>query len=284
MITIKDLELGAIPTGLLEKTRVESSAFQSVGTEIADLPLHGGTIDGIANVESNGVAEGGQKIASGEQRVTHIGANKFVASTVLTEEAFITAAHIRQAITQKQPQAHAKKFDLYVSGLVPVPAFFSNFVSLGDVQEAPISEGVEASVDMDDALGLVANGAVTAGVLTTSMLSYLRRQRVGSTGARVFDITGDANGGTIDGIPFRTIQSPVKLGYFGDFENFYWGTHSLSEEFAFKIKDAGEITDGNGVKHNLTDSNKIALVSEIFQGAAVVDKTNFVKVVPAPAA
>lgn len=276
-ITVADLQLGAIPTGLLEKTRVEASAFQRAGTQLPTLPLHGATIDGVDGFESNGVAEGGQKIASGVQSVTHIGAGKFVCATVLTEEAFITAAHIKDAITKKQPQAHARKFDLIVAGLAPVPAGFQNFHTLKDVQSAEISEGVDAGADLDDALALVRNGAVTYGVLTTAMESYLRRQRIGATGARVFDMTN----GTIEGIPYATINSTEKLGYFGDFDNFYWGTAQLADEFAFKVKDAGNITDGNGVVHNLTDSNKIALISELFQGAAFTNALNYVKIVPA---
>lgn len=283
-ITIEDLQLGAIPTGLLEKTRVDASAFQFIGTQLPTLPLHGATIDGVGDVESYGVEEGGQKIASGVQSVTHIGAGKFVAACVLTEEAFITAAHIRDALTKKQPEAHARKFDLIVAGLAPVPAGFSNFHTLKDVQSATISEGVEAGADLDDALSLVANGNVTGAVLTTAMLSYMRRQRIGATGARVYDIqmTGQQTG-VIEGIKFALISSTVKLGYFGDFSNFYWGTHVLDAQFAFKVKDAGNITDGNGVVHNLTDSNKVALISEIFQGAAFTNAANYVKVVPAPA-
>lgn len=280
MITIEDLELGALPSGLLEKTRVEASAFLSLGTQLPDLPLHGTTIDGVGDIESYVISEGGQKIMSGVQSVTHIRPYKFVAGTILTEEAFITAAHIRDAITKKQPEAHARKLDAILLGLVPVPADFENFPTFAAAEVVEISEGVDAGVDLDDALGAIRNGSATGAVFTTAMESYLRRQRVGATGARVFDMTGN----TIEGIPYRTVTSTVKKGIVGDFENFYWGTHELGDAFAHKIKDAGNITDNNGVVHNLTDSNKIALVNELYQGVAFTNIANYVTIVPATAA
>lgn len=285
-ITIADLQLGALPSGLLEKTRVESSAFLSLGTQIPDLPLQGTTIDGVGDIESYIVKEGGQKIMSGAQTVTHIRPWKFVAGTILTEEAFITAAHIRDAITRKQPEAHARKLDALELGLVEATGDFANFPTLADAQVVEISEGVDAGVDWDDALAAIRNGNADGAVLTTGMEAYLRRQRIGATGARVFDIqkTPGSNSGTIEGIPYRTVTSTVKKGVIGDFSNFYWGTHELGDEFAHKIKDAGNITDNNGVVHNLTDSNKVALVNEIYMGVAYTNIANYVMIVPATAA
>jgi hypothetical protein len=283
IISVADLKLGTIDSNLLEKSRVDVSAFQRAGTKLTSLPLGGVTIGSLSDIESFGVGEGGKKLASGTAGAWIVKPNKFVSTVVETEEVFRTAENLVQAILTKQPQAHARKFDLYVAGLVALPPEFSHFATLEAAQEVEISTGVEASTDMDDAHAAVLNGNVTAYVLTTTMKAYLHRQRVGTTGARVFEIIGDSKSGTIDGVPYFCIAHTAKVGFLGDFDNYYWGVNGISDEFMYKIHTAGNQTDVNGIVHNLNEENKVALVNELLQGSGVSNIANFVKIVPAPA-
>jgi hypothetical protein len=281
-ISIESLQLSALQGTVLEKTRVESSAFQQVGTNIGTLPLQGTSIEGIANIQSKGVKEGGEKTASGIAKSVKMGAEKFVSTAVMTQEAFLTQERVVKAVWEKQPQAHGVAYDLYIAGIEELPEHFANFVTLGDAQVQEISTGVEGLTDMDDARAKVLNGKADKHVYSTAFLAYLKRQRNANTGVPIHNIEGDTRSGTIDGETYRTFVSTVPVGFVGDFDNFYWGVNGVADEFMYQLKDAGTIKDsGTGVEHNLTSQNKVALMNELFQGAQVVDKTNFVKLVPA---
>ena len=276
-IKLSDFDFGAIDSGLVLAEQLKNSAFQKLGNRVA-LPRVGTVVTGVTGVTSELVAEGGTKPVSGTGIEAKIGSNKFASIVVQTQEAWEYSSQIATTILETQPKAHATAFDQYIAGLVAIPGTFSNFVNLGATTNTQsIDAGVDASVDFDDAIALVASGEATGVALSTAMLSYLRRQRVGVTGVRVFDIEGDNNEGTIDGIPYAIFRSSTAVGFVGDFSRFSWGS---DEEVFSRIAQDGIVIDDASVSHNLTQDNKIALINEIHQGANVLNLDDFVKISP----
>lgn len=277
-IQLSDFDFGAIDSGLIFAEQLKNSAFQKLGNKVA-LPRTGTIITGVTGVKSELVAEGGTKPVSGTGTSTKIGSNKFASIVVQTTEAWEYSSQIATTVLETQPKAHATAFDQYIAGLVAIPGTFSNFVNLGATAKTQaIQAGVDAGVDLDDAVAQVASGEATGVALSTAMLSYLRRQRVGTTGVRVFDVEGDNNEGTIDGIPYAIFRSNVQVGFVGDFSRFSWGS---DETLSQRVAIDGIVVDDASVSHNLTQDNKVALISEIHQGANVLDLNDFVKITPA---
>lgn len=276
-ITLKDFDFGAVDSKITLTERLNGSAFMKLGTKIS-LPLTGAIVTSISGITSRLVAEGGSKPVNGSGSKFLVGSNKFASIVVETTEAWQYDSRISDAVFEQQPKAHAVAFDAYISGLVAIPVEFTNYVSLDNTtQEVTISAGVEGTVDLDDARALVASGEATGIALSSSMLSYLRRQRVTTTGVRAFEITGTNQEGTIDGTPYAVFKSPVAVGYVGDFSRFFYGVDS---ENSSRFTQDGTVTDDNAVVHNLTQENKVALINEIRQGANVATLNDFVKITP----
>lgn len=302
-VNLLGFELGEVDSQLVESERQKASAFKRAGTRV-NLPLTGTTIKGVTGLQAYGVGEGKTKTASGKSVAAHMGANKSVQVTVETKEAWNYSSTIADAILTAQPTAHATLFDKVILGLAPVPADWKNFVVLKtvaagnqaaqdaayeagtDIRTIEIPTGEAATVALDDVEGAVAEGVITAYVLTTAMLAYLKRQRIASTGARAFDIVADGvDSGTINGgTPYYTVKSSVPVGVAGDFSKFYFGDFTFEGDTGYDVKDAGNITDSEGVEHNLTSDNEVALFNEVMQGAQVLNKANFVRFVPATVA
>lgn len=281
IITLAGYDLGAVDSGVLLTETSKASAFQRAGRRITLNPT-GNAIKSVAGITSYGVGEGKAKTASGTGSKVVVGNNKFAVVTVETIEAWNYDGRVAEAVFDFAPTAHAKAFDAMVAGFAPVPVEFSNFASLSEAQEVEVGLGADASISLDDAAGVITDGSVTAYVLTTAMLAYLKRQRLNS-GTRVLDVEGNNVEGTIDGIPYYTITSSELVGYAGNFaERYFWGTADVLSP-TFFVKDAGTISDSDGVEHNLTSENKLALFHEIFQGSGVADLSYFARLVPADA-
>lgn len=282
-LTLHGYDLGAVDTGVIITDISKASAFQRAGREIT-LARTGSAVKTISDVTSYGVGEGGAKTASGNSASVKVGANKFAAVIVRTDEEWQADGEelIADALYSDAVSAHAKAFDAMVAGLTAVPAAFDNFGTLAAATEVEIDTDADASVSLDDAFAAVANGNGNAIVLTTSMLAYLRRQRVAATGQRAIDIIGNNDSGVIEGVPYFTIVSTTPVGFVGDFSNRYvWGARNLFETDTIRVKDSGTISDSDGEEHNLTSENKTALFHELLQGSGVAGIANFAKIVPA---
>jgi hypothetical protein len=282
-VTLAQLALGAIDQGEVLETSAKTSAFLTLGKRKTAIPAGGEVISNPVGNKAYGIGESGQKIASGKNEPLKMGRNKIQTSTVFTEEAIAQAENVWDVTTDIFPSAIAQAFDEIALGIVDVPAAWTNFGTFKNAAALPISEGAEASVDFDDARAAVADGVVTGIVLTTSMLQYLKRQRYEATGARVFDISD----GMIEGIPYATVASAVKVGVLGNFKHLYASLETFKNPLpphdSYRIKDAGSITDSDGTVHNLTDSNELAFIAENWAGLTFA-AASFAKIVPAPAA
>lgn len=264
-ITVKDLGLHLVDADALVTDVQKTSSVAKAAKDVGDLGVVGLSIPKLSGLTAYGIGEGGQKIASGEASNIEIKANKLVTSTVLTEEAVAGSAALTNAVFEGLPSANATKFDNIVLGVEEVPSAWVGFKSFSSLtNEIVLGAGEAAGVALDDALGLIKDGNATAILLTTSMLSEMRRQRVTNTGQRVFDFVD----GTIDGIPYYTVSSSEKIAVVGNFNRAFFSITPFEniEGSAVRVKDAGNITDSLSVVHNLTDSNKYALIYEDMVG------------------
>lgn len=283
-ITLAEQQLPAVDTGVIHGITEKGSAFQTLGTQIP-LSATGAYIRSLENIKSFGVGEGQDKTASGTARSLVIGNNKFVAVVVLSDEAARENPRIAEAIFKRIPTAHADSFDGMASGEIAIPVGFYNFGTLADAPVVPIGVGGEASVDFDDAEGEI--GLATGLAATPRFISYLKRQRT-AQGMKALDIDITRNletgvrEGTVNGIPFQLINSTGQYAYIGDFKaNYFWGVADVEGGENFYMRNQGNITDVDGVEHNLTGQNKRALFGASFYGSGVTDVNAFRKLVPA---
>lgn len=277
--TIEDLALGDIEADVVIGITKKTSAFAKLAQAVALLPDRGLSIPRVTNMRAYGVGEGKQKVASGENDSVKMGSNKLQVSTVLTEELVASKVPVADAVMNQFPFVTARDLDLFVLGVHDKPADWSDFSTAAELATVEIADGTTSN--LDDAYEAVDTGSVTGIMLTTKMLSYLRRQRLAS-GTRVYDITDD----TIDGIPYATVISSEAVGIVGDFSQAYASVQEFKnvvDGTSYRIKDSGTITDSSGVEHNLTDSNKIAIQYEQIVGSAFAG-AGLVRIVPAAVA
>lgn len=278
----------AVDSGEIRAERNGLSAVLRAGRSVA-LPLTGTLIRTVSGIKSYGVGEGKAKTASGTNSSFKILPNKFVTGQVLTQEALKFDSNVADVLYALQPSSHTKYLDEIVMGIAPVPADFVGFGTLAGAQVAEIGTGMTALTDMDEAEALVATNGFNELLSTTTFLSYLNRQRVGDAGNKAFDIqylakTPGTPGpdATFNGKPVYLVKSNVSVAFGGDFSKLNHGEVALTTEEAYQLKDQGNITDSDGVEHNLTAENKVLFLNEAMYGVGVEGIANFVKLVPAP--
>ena len=278
--TFADLGLGAVDSGEILLEVQKASAFQSFGVEV-DLPLQGAVVSTFSGTTAVAVGEGGTKKASGGNASVFMAANKAAVINILTDEFIAAKSGVPGVIWDQQPPAVAKLFDSVVLGLEDLPDEWHDFGTFKTgVDEVEISTGADASVDMDTALAAVKENTANGMVITTAMLAYLKAQRNSYNNARVFDITET----TIDGLPYKTVQSNVKVGVVGNFNAYYWGNTPFvnpQNGTAYRISSDGTVETISGDSINLTGTNKNALFYEAHEASAAPEKDYFVKIVPA---
>lgn len=266
--TLESLGLGKIDSNIVLQDSVTSSAFLSAGTNVGPIPVGGLSFPRLTSLKAFAVDEGAAKVASGAADFITMDARKIAVAAVWTDEVIASGTAVVDAAWKLMPSEIAKTFDEIEASLVAKPASWSNVPTFGDAT-MEIGTGADASTDLDDVKAAVATGDADILVLTTSMLAYLNKQRLAS-GTRVFDIVKDGkNSGTIDGVPYRTIRSNVKKGVALDSTRFFVSiTPFLDPETQspYRVKNAGNITDVNGVEHNLTSENKTAVLYEAMVG------------------
>lgn len=282
----KDLGLGEIDSGIIVTESEKLDPFKRLGRELGYLPLQGAVVTSLSGIEAQGLGEGESKRSSGSAAGVKIGSNKIQVSTIHTEEFFAHREGLVEVIFEQFPSAIAKKSALYTAGLATLPTEWNNYGTFADsaIAAQTIGTGEESSVDFDDALALLADGVVNGAVFSTAMLSYLKRQRNSVSGTRVFDVEGDYNGGTIDGIRYETFTSQTALGFVGNFDNYVYGAQVFASPItgeSFKIITSGTEKDWNGVDVNLNNEDRIALRYEQLIGSAIADTDSFVKITPA---
>lgn len=276
--TVENLNLGSFDSEKIISETISTSGFAKLSAAVAVLPAHGTSITVTGGYKATGIGEGGQKVASGTNSSVKMGANKLQVSAVVTEEFLATKAAVANTVLKQFPSVTARDYDRIVLGLDPVPADWDNFSTAASLETVEVIAGGESN--LDDATDEVANGNITGILLTSKMLSYLRRQR-NTLGTRVYDITDE----TIDGVPYAKVNGSEAVGIIGDFSQAYGAIQefkNVTDGTSYRIKDAGTITDMSGVEHNLTDSNKYAFIYEQIVGSAFT-ADNLVRIVPATA-
>lgn len=284
MFNVADLGLDKIDSGIVIQDVNTSSAVLGAGTNVGSIPLGGLSFPRLGALEAFAVEEGEAKTASGEADSITMDARKLAVASVFTEEVMAEKQPVVDAAWKAMPGAVANKVDLIVDGLVAKPAKWTS-----DVFGAPTMEigtGADASVDLDDVRAAVATGDADVFLLTSAMLAYLNKQRF-TSGGRVFEIVKESkNSGTIDGVSYRVIKSNVAKGVAIDSSRLFVSITPFNDPKTgspYRIKDAGTITDTNGVTHNLTSENKYAVIYEVHAGVAF-DATEFPVFGPAPVA
>lgn len=278
-VNYKDFNFGPVNSGEVAQTRIKASAFFRLGKKIS-LPPQGAVVTGVTGITSRLTKEGTKKPVNGKSTSVKIGSNKFASIVVETKEAADFNENLTNYIYEVQPAAHGEAADRLIAGLDSLPVGVTDFVQLqgSGINEVYMREGADAAVDLDDAIAAVESGQATGIALSSAMLSYIRRQRIGATGARTFEVVGDNDNGTIDGLPYATFKSSTPIAFVGDFDRFYYG----ADENAFnRIAEDGIVDDDDDITHNLTTENKIAIINEVWQGAGVITKKDFVRVLPA---
>lgn len=282
-IDYASLEIGELYGPEVLKEAQVSSAANSLAKPVGPLGIAGLRFSKLSGGQAYGIGEGGKKVASGVAESVVVKPNKIHRTQVLTEEAIAGSPQLWTAVKETAPSDVAKAFDSYVLGLTALPDDWAGFRSFSELtNEVEVPAGADAAVALDDAVARVKDGAANGLLITSAMLAYLRRQRIGATGARVFDITADQ----LEGINYKVVNSSERVAVAGNFQDAAW---SAIDEFtspvtgeAFRVKDSGEITDSLGVVHNLTDSNKYALIYEVL-GGFNFDDDFFTRLVPAEA-
>lgn len=277
-ITLESLELGAVDSGAIIETSQEGSAFYKLGKKVVGLGPTGQVFHNLTGQKAFGIGEGGKKVASGKAVPVKINPNKIQTSSVFTEEMIVQKPAVADALFNSAPVAVSVCFDDIIAGVAPVPAAWTNFATLSTAAEKTIGVGEAASVDFDDAVGSLVGGVYNGMVVSSSMLSYMRRQR-NSRDGRVFEITAD----TIDGLPYAVFNSTTKVGFVGDFRHLLVSLETFVSPVsntAYRLGTEGSITDTDGTTHNLLEENKTAVIYEVWAGAAAV-LSSFVKLVPA---
>lgn len=264
-----DLNLGEVKSEVILADTIKNSAFLSVGTDVGTLPATGYAIPTISDIEAFGLGEGEKKIASGTVGTLLMRPNKLQASVVATEEMVAAVTPLITAVWKQFPNAEVKLFDTVVAGVAPKPASWDGISTFHDAVPVEISTGEDATVDYDDALALAKDSVVNFVVLTTAMEGYMRRQRVGQTGARAFDFWSMDGVKYLNGVEYKTIVSTEARGIAGDRERLFVSLvpfPSVLTGEEYRIKDSGTWEDITGTVHNLND-NKIALVHESMASA-----------------
>lgn len=279
MINLEDLGLGTLDTGATEVKIAEASAFQRLG-KFYDVPKNQRiVVAGIKDMVSAAVPEGGLKPIGGALDAYKLYSDKFASIVVQSDEIASNASRITDIIWNEFPSKHAEQFDRYVAGIDAIPADVE-LVNLGATTNLQsIRTGADAQADFDDATAKVVKGDANGIVLSSTMYSYMRRQRIAATGQRAFDIEGDNKAGTIDGINYSVFKSTTLVGFVGDFDRF---AYTLHNEMVNKIWDQASLFDETtDTEYRLAQKNLIGLVSEVWQGAAVSSVNDFVKITAA---
>lgn len=247
-----------------------ASAMLSAGTNVGTVPMGGLSFPRVSGIEAFAVAEGGEKIATGSTDFLVMDNRKLVATTVFTEEAYSAKPRVVDTVWDIQPGAVAKSYDEYTFGLKDKPAEWATTPTFGDAT-VEVEEGADASVSLDDILASTSGGAgADALIVTSAMLSYLRRQRFAATGARVFEIVATSKTeGTIDGMPYFVINSSIAKGAAITRARLFTSLTPFNDPNTgspYRLKDQGTITDSDDNEHNLTATNKFALMYEAMSG------------------
>lgn len=276
-VTLESLGLGPIDSGIIRTAATTIDAFRALGREIS-VPAWGTVVSSLSGMSAQGVGEGGKKTASGSISAIPVGSNKIQSTVVLTEEAWRNLTSVEEAIFESFPNVIAKQTTAYTGGFDALPAGWANYGVFSGAGFATQTIGTDeaASIDFDDALANIMGTPSIA--ISTSMLAYMKRQRNSISGARVFEIDGE----TIDGFAYKTFASATKKMIIGDFNDYVYASTPLpaANGDLFRFYDQGEITDSNGVKHNLTDENKYAARYEELTSSAILNKGSFVICTP----
>lgn len=279
-VSLETLGLAVIDTEEYMVEERKNSGVVGLARDYGAIPLTGISVGAVNDVEAFAVVEGGTKTASGTVSRTVLRPGKLVSTVVLTKEARQSAGSLENAIWTELTTSQGKGFDELVAGTKAKPVGWGDsFKALSELtNEVEIGVGEDAGVDFDALEDAVKNNEITGILISSSMLSYLKRQRVGATGQRVFDITADE----INGIKYSKISSNEQFLYAGNFNRAYFSWTPFIQEngTGFLLHTAGNVPDSDGVDHNLTAQNKVAIMKEDMI-AFTYDDAYFVRAVPA---
>lgn len=262
VVSLETLGLSVIDTEEYMVDERKNSGIVGLARDYGAIPLTGISVGAVSDVEAYAVAEGGTKTASGSLSRTVLRPGKLVSTVVLTKEARQSAGTLENAIWSELTSSQGKGFDALVAGTKTKPAGWGDsFKALSELtNEVEIGTGEAAGVDFDALEDAVKNNEVNGYLVSSSMLSYLKRQRVAATGQRVFEISDSE----INGVKFTKISSNEKFLYAGNWERAYYSWTPFIQEngTGFLLHTAGNVPDKDGVDHNLTAQNKVAIMKE----------------------
>lgn len=268
-------QLAAIDTNIITGNPVLGSAFLRAGTN--KVTSKGGfTYTSFTGLKGQGLKEGGVKVASGSGSTKKSIPEKLVVSTVWTDETIMFLNSIFEAVTQASPKANGVAFDRIVLGVDAKPAEWTAFDTFTGVTEVE----VQTLTEFNSTLSSI---PTTAMVGTRAYLGYLRSE-VNGLGMPAYNIVGGfgkEQDAEVNGIPYFILDKAVSTGSFaiaGDFTSYY--VAKLLANDLVKVKDAGNITDVDGVTHNLTAENKTAVMVENWLASGIGSLADFVKLVP----
>lgn len=284
MLKFSDLNLGEVDSGKILADTQAAGAFLSLGEDVGALPATGYVIPTLTDIEATGVGEGEKKLASGKISTLVMRPNKLQASVVATEETVAAKAPLVSAIWKQFPSAEVKLVDNVILGTTAKPASWSDISTFADIVPVTIGTDADSAVHFDDALATAKDAVVNFIVMTTAMESYLRRQRIANTGARVFEMYSFEGVKYINGIEYKTVVSTVARAVAGDRTRMFVSLAAFPSPITgeeYRVKDSGTWEDIEGTVHNLND-NKIVLFHESMASAGF-NPLDFVVMVPAGA-
>lgn len=285
MITLEDLGLNKIDSDTVIANAFKYSAVLAAGTDEGPVPIGGKTFSRLRSLTAFGIGEGEAKVGGAAVDSIVMDARKIHSTVIWSEEALTAKQNVVKAAWDRQPGEVAATLDRIVLGLTARPAAWSTVPVFG-APTLEIGTGEDAGVDMDDVLASVVSNANHVLILTSAMLSYLRRQRIGNTGARVFDVVpNDSNSGTIDGTTYYVVNDNVAKGVAVDRSRLFVSLTPFNDPTTgspYRVKSAGSIDDTEGRTHNLTSENKFAVIYEDLAGVAF-DPEEFPVFAPAAA-
>lgn len=277
-LTLADLNLGPIDSGEVLDIVKKGSAVYANAVKYDYVPAGGMVISAPVGNEAFGVVEGGERLASGSNTVIKLHPNTVHSKTVMTRELIMNAPHMVTAVWSILPETCHKTVDKISLGLTATPAGWTNFKSFSTVAAHEIAAGAEGSVSWDDIYDKIQDSEATAVVLTSSMLAHLKRQRNSVNNARVFDITDE----TIEGLPYRTVQSSTKMGVVGNFNHLFVSLQVAVDpgtKEPYTVQDTGSVKGSDGTVYNLNDG--FAAFGYELLAAQTFWDASFVRIVPA---
>lgn len=277
--TLESLDLHVIDSGDYLQEEIKRSKLAELAKNYGPIDPTGTSVGTVSGVVAYGVGEGKAKTTSGTTGRIVLKPNKLVSAVVLTEEVVAGSPRLESALWDEMVSSQGKGFDDFGIGTKAKPADWGdNFKSLSEVvNEVEIGAGQDAVDDLLDAENSVRDAEINAYLVSSGMLSHLRKQR-NAAGFPLFDISN----GEINGVPYVKYASVEPVLYAANWNRVWFSFENFADRDGnvFRVVNQGSIDDADGTTHNLTAENKYAIIKEDMVALAY-DESAIVRVVVA---